>query len=197
MNANMAKQELFGNLANESQISIQKVFSPNIPQLIPETNLTRFMHRHTLFGVNPIATYDLPPPLPPIISHPIPTAQDDDVFSIASSRANSVHPPDIDDPKRSKLDRFGRQIRERTNSPDPRTVKKKTTAKRELPAVIIDFLAALPPATMFDGATFHVDELIKLIRDANVPYPAVKNKRARASDDDDGHVRGVKKYRDD
>jgi Suppressor of forked protein (Suf) len=155
------------------------------------------MHRHTLFGVNPIATYDLPPPLPTIISHPIPTAQDDDTFSIASSRANSVQPSDIDDPKRPRLDRFGRQIRERTNSPDPRTVKKKTTAKRELPAVIIDFLAALPPATMFDGATFHVDELIKLIRDANVPYPAVKNKRARASDDDDGHVRGVKKYRDD
>lgn len=157
------------------------------------------MRRHTIFGVNPIAIYDLPPPLPPIISHPLPT-QDDDTSSVASSRANSVQPSDVET-KRLKHDRFGRQIRERTNSPDPRTIKKKGSAgKNELPPAILEFLAALPPANIFDGATFHVDELVKLIRDANVPYPVgfvVKNKRTRGSDDDDGNPRGMKKYRDD
>ena len=32
-------------------------------------------------------------------------------------------------------------------------------------------MAALPPAGMFDGATFHIDELVRLIRDVNVPFP--------------------------
>src|SRR5271169_1930541 len=105
------------------------------------------MHRHTLFGVNPIAIHDLPPPLPPIIANPLPSLQEDDSSSIASSRANSVQPFDFDEAKRLKLDRFGRQARERTSSPDPRTIKKKSSGKRaELPAVIMDFLAALPPA---------------------------------------------------
>ena len=64
----------------------------------------------------------------------------------------------------------------------------------------MDFLAALPPAAMFDGATFYVDELVKLIRDAGVPYPVgfvVKSKRGRGDDDDDLGQRGTKKYRDD
>lgn len=106
----------------------------------------------------------------------------------------------MDEPKRLKLDRFGRHVRERTNSPDLRTIKKKSSSKRELPPSILEFLAVLPPANMFDGATFHIDELIKLIKDANVPYPAgfvVKTKRARGSDDDDVPARGMKKYRDD
>lgn len=157
------------------------------------------MHRHTIFGINPIAIHDLPPPIPPQPFHlPLTTAPDEDTASIASSRANSVQPSDIEDVKRGKVDRFGRQTRERTNSPDPRTIqKKKATPKRELPAVIMEFLAALPPAHMFDGATFHVDELVKLIRNANVPFPAgfqVNGKRARANDDDEGPVRGFKKY---
>jgi hypothetical protein len=160
------------------------------------------MHRHTIFGINPIAIHDLPPPIPPQhFQPPSATAPDDDAASTTSSRANSVQPVDMDDARRGKVDRFGRQTRERTNSPDPRTIqKKKAVNKRELPAVIMDFLAALPPAHMFDGATFHVDELVKLIRNANVPYPAgfvVNAKRARANDDDDGPARGMKKYRDD
>ena len=58
----------------------------------------------------------------------------------------------------------------------------------------------LPPAAAFDGATFHIDELVRLIRDAGVPYPVgfvVKSKRGRG-DDDDGDLgqRGSKKYRD-
>ena len=119
----------------------------------------------------------------------MPNARDDDASSAVSSRANSVQPSDVDEAKRAKRDRFGRQTRERTNSPDPRTIKKKTSSKRDLPAAIINFLAALPPASMFDGATFHVDELIKLIRDANVPYPVgfvVNSKRARGNEDDEG-----------
>jgi cleavage stimulation factor subunit 3 len=168
--------------------------------LTAESNLRRFMTRHTTFGVNPVAIYDLPPSLPPAIpEHPAP-AHDEDVASVISSRANSVQPSDMDDSKRLKLDRFGRHVRERTNSPDPRTTKKKSSNKRELPRPILEFLAALPPANMFDGATFHVDELVKLIRDVNVPYPAgfiVKTKRARGSDDDEGPARGIKKYRDD
>ena len=168
--------------------------------LTTESNLSRFMTRHTLFGVNPIPTYDLPPPLPPTIpQHPAP-ARDEDASSVISSRANSVQPSEMDEPQRVKLDRFGRQIRERTNSPDLRTNKKKISSKRELPPSILEFLAALPPANMFDGATFHVDELVKLIRDANVPYPVrfvVKTKRARGSDDEEGPARGMKKYRDD
>jgi hypothetical protein len=158
------------------------------------------MQRHTLFGINPVAIYDLPPTLPPPVQPTAPTSQDDDAYSIASSRANSVQPSDIDEGKRLKVDRFGRQVRDRTSSPDPRNIKKKNLSKRELPAVIMDFLAALPPASMFDGATFHVDELVKLIRDANVPYPVGfvgKTKRARGSDEDDIPQRGVKKYRDE
>jgi Suppressor of forked protein (Suf) len=157
------------------------------------------MHRHTLFGINPVAVYDLPPQLPPPVQPPAPTSQEDDASSVASSRANSVQPSEIEDGKRLKVDRFGRQVRDRTNSPDPRNIKKKSSSKRELPGVIMDFLAVLPPASMFDGATFHVDELVKLIRDANVPYPigfVVRAKRARGSDDDDVPQRGVKKYRD-
>ena len=78
--------------------------------------------------------------------------------------------------------------------------KKKAKDRRELPAVVIDFIAALPPASMFDGALFHVDELVKLIRDVNLPLPAgfmANGKRARGMDDDDGPARGNKKYRDD
>jgi len=153
-----------------------------------ESSLSRFMRRHIQYDVNPIARYDLPPPLPPPPSQStFPTTRDDDASSVASSRANSVQPSDIDDAKRTKLDRFGRKISERTNSPDLRTIKKKGANKRELPATILNFLAALPPASIFDGATFHVDELIKLIREANVPYPAgfvVNSKRARETDDD-------------
>ena len=158
------------------------------------------MIRHTLFGVNPIAIYDLPPPLPPNIPQHLAQAQDEVASSVVSSRANSVQPSDMDEPKRLTFDRFGRQVRERTNSPDPRTIKKKTSGKRELPHSILAFLAALPPAHLFDGATFHVDELVNLIRDANVPYPTgfvVKSKRARGDDDDDGPARGMKKYRDE
>ena len=158
------------------------------------------MHRHTMFDINPVAIYDLAPPLPPQVQPPAPTSQEDDATSVASSRANSVQPSDMDEGKRLKVDRFGRQIRDGTSSPDPRNIKKKFSSKRELPAVIMDFLAALPPASMFDGATFHVDELVKLIRDANVPYPVgfvVKAKRARGIDDDDIPQRGVKKYRDE
>ena len=158
------------------------------------------MTRYTSFGVNPIAIYDLPPPLPPAIPQQVAPARDEDASSVISSRANSVQPSDMDESKRLKLDRFGRQVRERTNSPDPRTIKKKSSSKRELPPSILEFLAALPPANMFDGATFHIDELIKLIRDTNVPYPVgftVKSKRTRGSDDDEGPVRGMKKYRDD
>ena len=165
-----------------------------------ESNLSRFMVRHSSFGVNPVAIYDLPPPLPPVTPQRPAPAQDEDASSVISSRANSVQPSDMDDLKRLKLDRFGRHVRERTNSPDPRTIKKKGSSKRELPSSILEFLAALPPANMFDGATFHVDELVKLIRDANVPYPVgfvVKTKRARGSDDDEGPARGIKKYRDD
>lgn len=169
-----------------------------IADLYPEeSNLSRFMHRHTLFGINPIGIYDLPPPLPPLVPQP---SQDDDAVSVISSRANSVQPSDIDEPKRSKRDRLGIQTRERTNSPDPRTIKRKVPGRRELPQVILDFLASLPPANIFDGATFHVDELLKLIREANVPYPAgfmSKNKRARGDEDEDGVTRGIKKYRDD
>lgn len=173
---------------------------PRPRHLTTESYLSRFLTRHTLFGVNPIATYDLPPSLPPAIPQQLAPAHDEDASSVISSRANSVQPSDMDEPRRLKLDRFGRRIRERTNSPDLRTIKKKSSSKRELPPSILEFLAALPPANMFDGATFHVDELIKLIRDANVPYPAgfvVKTKRARGSDDDDGPARGMKKYRDD
>jgi Suppressor of forked protein (Suf) len=100
----------------------------------------------------------------------------------------------MDEPKRAKVDRFGRQLRQKANSPEPRTVKKTTSNKRELPAAIMDFLAALPPASMFDGATFHIDELIKLIRNARVPYPpgfVVDAKRARVDDEED--ARGTKK----
>jgi len=151
-----------------------------------ESTLTRFMRRHTLFGINPIAIHDLPPQLPPILPPPA-TGAEDDVVSETSSRAGSVQPPDMEDGKRTKLDRFGRQTRERTNSPNPQTVKKKASSKKELPAAIIDFLTALPPAHMFDGATFHIDELVKLVRNANVPYPTgfvVNTKRARGDDDD-------------
>jgi len=171
-----------------------------------ESSLSRFTYRHTLFGINPIAAYDLPPPLPPAIQAlPQPTTNgDDDAASITSSRANSVQPADIDESnrQRQKLDRFGRHTGDRTNSPDPRTLptKKKAKDKRELPAVVIDFIAALPPASMFDGALFHVDELVKLIRDVNLPLPAgfmANGKRARGMDDDDGPARGNKKYRDD
>jgi len=164
-----------------------------------ESNLTRFVHRHTLFGVNPIATFDLPPPLPPVPPPTIPhNDNDDDISSIPSSRAASVQPSDLDIPRSRKLDRFGR---DKANSPNPQTVKqKKVASKRELPPAIMDFLAALPPAAMFDGATFYVDELVKLIRDAGVPYPVgfvVKSKRGRGDDDDDLGQRGTKKYRDD
>ena len=79
------------------------------------------MIRHTLFGVNPIAIYDLPPPLPPNIPQHLAQAQDEVASSVVSSRANSVQPSDMDEPKRLTFDRFGRQVRERTNSPDPRT----------------------------------------------------------------------------
>src|SRR5438046_10035092 len=102
----------------------------------------------------------------------------------------------MDETKLVILCRVGREVSERTNSPDPRTIKKKSLGKRELPPSILAFLAALPPAHLFDGATFHVDELVKLIRDANVPYPTglvVKSKRARGDDDDDGPARGMKK----
>jgi hypothetical protein len=151
------------------------------------------MQRHALFGVNPIAFYDLPPPLP-LMPSVHATLPDDDTRSITSSRANSVQ-PEIDEP-RAKPNRRGlRQPRERTNSPAPRTLNTKST-KRDLPPQIMDFLAALPPAPMFDGATFHVDELIKLIRNVNVPYPigfTVNSKRARGSDDDEGIARGMKR----
>jgi len=154
-----------------------------------ESSLTRFVQRHTAFGINPIAVYDLAPPLPPVVLQPsTSTAREDDATSITSSRANSVQPVDFEEAKRIRLDRFGRQGRERTKSPDVRTVKKKGASRRELPAVLMDFLAALPPASMFDGATFHVDGLLKLIREANVPYPVgfVAKKRSRGDDDDDG-----------
>src|SRR5579859_3508194 len=177
--------------------------SKRIADLYPEESaLTRFIHRHTLFGINPIAVYDLPPPLPPIDLQPPPNIvtpnDDDDATSVTSSRANSVHPSDLDDGRRKKKDRFGRQIRDGA-SPVPKPAKTKTIGKKELPGVILEFMASLQPAHMFDGATFHVDELVKLIRNANVPYPAgfaVNAKRARG-DDDEGMVRGVKKYRDD
>jgi hypothetical protein len=152
------------------------------------------MQRHTLYGVNPIAVYDLPPPLPPQVPHHPPLAiPADDAASVASSRANSVQPPEIDESRRQKPDRrLGRQAREKADSPAPRPNKTKASKQRDLPAVIIDFLAALPPAHMFDGATFHIDELLKLIRNANVPYPTgfiVNNKRPRGSDDDEGAAR--------
>jgi hypothetical protein len=175
--------------------------TPSSPaKLTPESNLTRFVNRHTLFGINPIAIFDLPPPLPaiPISSTTVP--HDDEISSVPSSRAASVQPSDLDVPKPRKLDRFGR---DKGNSPNPQTVKPKTGAasKRELPQAILDFLAVLPPAATFDGATFHIDELVRLIRDAGVPYPVgfvVKSKRGRGDDDDGdlGH-RGSKKYRDD
>ena len=66
--------------------------------------------------------------------------------------------------------------------------------------MVMDFIASLPPASMFDGALFHVEELVKLIRDVNLPLPAgfgVNGKRARGMDDEDGPPRGSKKYRDD
>jgi hypothetical protein len=47
---------------------------------------------------------------------------------------------------------------------------------------------------MFDGATFHVNELIKLIREAEIPV--VKGKRGREEEvSDDGA--GRKKYREE
>ena len=179
--------------------------SKRMADLYPEeSSLSRFISRHTIFGINPIAAYDLPPPLPPTIIPPAPTNDgEDDVASVTSSRANSVQPSDIDEPpcRRQKLDRFGRQTRDRTNSPDPRTLpKKKAKDKRELPAPIMDFIAALPPARMFDGALFHIDELLRLIRDVNLPLPSgfvVNGKRARGMDDEEGPARGNKKYRDD
>ena len=64
----------------------------------------------------------------------------------------------------------------------------------------MDFIAALPPARMFDGALFHIDELLRLIRDVNLPLPSgfvVNGKRARGMDDEEGPARGNKKYRDD
>jgi hypothetical protein len=87
-----------------------------------------------------------------------------------------VQPNDIDDtaPKRKKIDRFGRQMRERTHSPDARPKKQARggAGKRgDLPREVVDFVAALPPAGMFDGATFHIEELVRLIRDVNVPFP--------------------------
>jgi Suppressor of forked protein (Suf) len=165
-----------------------------------ESNLARFIVRHTVFGINPIVIYDLPPPPPPILSHQPEPLRNDETSSVTSSRANSVQPSDMNEARQLKLDRFNRPIRERTNSPDPRTIKQKVSSKRELPTAIMDFLAALPPASMFDGATFHIDELVKLIRNANVPYPTgfvMNSKRGRGSDDDDNVPRGVKKYRDD
>jgi hypothetical protein len=152
-----------------------------------ESNLTRFMHRHTLFNINPIAIHDLPPPLPPFLIPPT-----DDTVSETSSRAGSVAPSEDD---KRKIDRFGRPIRERTNSPNPQTIKKKNP-KRELPSAIMEFLAVLPPANVFDGATFHIDELVKLIRNAKVPYPAgfvMNGKRTR--DDEDSMLGTMKRSR--
>jgi cleavage stimulation factor subunit 3 len=173
---------------------------PSTAKLTPESNLTRFVNRHTLFGINPIAIFDLPPPLPAITISSTTVPHDDDISSVPSSRAASVQPSDLDVPKPRKLDRFGR---DKGNSPNAQNVKPKTGAasKRELPLAILDFLAVLPPAVVFDGATFHIDELVRLIRDAGVPYPVgfvVKSKRGRGDDDDGdlGH-RGSKKYRDD
>ena len=166
---------LYGDTA-----AIRKL-TKRISDLYPEeSTLTRFMKRHTQFDVNPIALHDLPPPLPLQVIPPVST--EDDV-SETSSRAGSVQPADLEE-RRSKLDRFGR--RERTNSPNPQIVKKKGN-KKELPAVVVEFLAALPPASMFDGATFHIDELVRLLRNTNIPYPAgfvVDAKRARGEEDD-------------
>ena len=61
-----------------------------------ESTLTRFMHRHTLFGINPIAIHDLPPQLPPLLPPPA-TAAEEDAVSETSSRAGSVQPPDMED----------------------------------------------------------------------------------------------------
>ena len=181
---------LYGDIA-----AIRKL-TKRMADLYPEESiLARFMHRKTFFGVNPIATHDLPPPLLPLPQSIQPPSVDEDAISETSSRAGSVQPSDLDE-RRPKLDRFGRQIRDRANSPNPHIVKKKNT-KKELPTVIMEFIAALPPASMFDGATFHVGELVELIRNANVPYPAgfvVNAKRARG-DDDDGILGSVKKSR--
>lgn len=116
---------------------------------------------------------------------------------MASSRANSVQPSDTDNAKKGKLDRVKRTARERTQSPDPRTLKKKVATKPELPTAILDFLAALPPARIFDGATFHVEELVKLIRNVNVPLPAssIGNSKRGHANDDDGDARAAKKNR--
>jgi len=143
------------------------------------------MTRHTRFGINPIAHHDLPPPLPQLVFPPatappvegVPHVNDDDVISKISSRAGSVQPsePDHEPAKRKKIDRFGRQISDRTNSPNPQQSKRVRHGGkqgRDLPKEIIDFLGALPPAEMFDGATFHVDELVRLIRDVGVPLPS-------------------------
>ena len=172
--------------------------SKRIADLYPEeSNLTRFMRRYSRYGINPVGVYDLGPPLPPvIIQAPNPAQPEDDAVSVASSRANSVAPSDMDEPKKTKLDRFGRQIRQRTDSSDSRTVMKKASNKRELPAAIMEFLAVLPPASMFDGATFHIDELIKLIRNSKVPYPpgfVLDGKRAHVDDDEDGIMRAAKR----
>jgi len=107
-----------------------------------------------------------------------------------SSRAGSVQPsePDHEPPKRKKIDRFGRQIPDRANSPNPQQSKRARQGGkqgRDLPREIIEFLGALPPAGMFDGATFHVDELVRLIRDVGVPFPAgVVRKRGREGDEE-------------
>ena len=113
--------------------------------------------------------HDLPPPLPigiPILPPPELTT------SVPSSRAQSVQPV------------------EHAMKQQPTPTKKKS--KRELPEILMDFLAMLPPPHLFDGATFHVEELLKLIRNADVPLPAVKRGR---EEEEDG--RGNKKYRDD
>jgi len=57
----------------------------------------------------------------------------------------------------------------------------------------------LPPAGMFDGATFHVDELVRLIRNADVPFPKEftgNGKRLREEDEGEDLL-GRKKYRDE
>jgi Suppressor of forked protein (Suf) len=159
-----------------------------------ESNLNRFITRHSTLGMNPIAIYDLPPPLSPIKSQPSEAIHIENGSSVPSSRANSVQPPDVDEARRAPLDRI-RQ--ERMNSPDPRVGKKMAATKLELPSVLMEFLAALPPARMFDTATFHIDELVKLIRSVNVPLPqgsVLHSKRNRGSEEDGDYVR-VKKNR--
>jgi cleavage stimulation factor subunit 3 len=167
--------------------------SKRIADIYPEeSTLSRFMQRHTLFGVNPIATYDLPPPLAPALSAlPAPAAMDDDTRSIASSRANSIQP----DPEERRPKDRRRQNRAKQGSPDPRTIKTKAQRQKELPGVIMELLTLLPPAHMFQGATFHVDELIKLIRNAGVPWPPgfVPNLKRAREDDDEGVSRRMKR----